>query len=224
MSATTTPISIWLDEVMTSCPGASQAAYYQAFRAAVREFCVVSGAWIRELSPIDIRAGKKDYYLDPQPNATVLFINSIMIKTQNDEDGVYSRYLHPVQTPAVRAQHRPPSEGPWGFYCDPEVPGKFTLTPEVTIDIPDAMIPTVSLTMPTSQCDILPMHFARYYFDILLDGTLSKLMSQQDKPFTNLMTGQYHARRFRAGMARARDESRKQHAMVETKFSYPAWA
>jgi hypothetical protein len=167
-------------------------------KATFREFCNVSGAWVRKLDPIDAVKDKEIYCLDPQPDASILYILSIVANPDT----------------------------PWHvrYYGDPEIPGRFKLLSPATQDITDGLIPYVALTLPEQWSDRVPYTFKRYHFDTILDGAAGRLFAQPGKPYTSMPMAKYHLRRFRSGMAAARDMARRQFTASDTDFAFPKWA
>ncbi|RKX47794.1 MAG: hypothetical protein DRP64_00060 [Verrucomicrobia bacterium] len=231
MGATTVDINIWADELMTSVSGCTSAGAKQALKATLREFNVQSAAWVRELRPISIKANKADYFLDPQPDSAILYILAIDYLQPNPNDssdanqnGRFTRRLVPMQVPTIRNRQRTPAAEPAWYAGDAEVPGKFTLLPTVDRDIDDCMYCYVALTMKEPWDGRVPYTYERYHFDKILDGATGRLFSQPGKPYTNPKMAQYHLRRFRNGMAQARDMAQRQFNKSGNDFIYPRWA
>ena len=87
------------------------------------------------------------------------------------------------------------------------------------------LVPWVALGFPRGiVIDSVPIIFERMWYEIILDGATAKLLSQQDKPYTNPVIAQYHARRFRNGIAEARDMARRQMSNSDSHWAFPAWA
>lgn len=216
----------WMEELVSYVPGVSIEGAKQALRATFREFTVESGAWKHELPSVSIRAGRDEYFLEPTACGTtvVLYIETLSYMTDNGTKFV--RKLVPYQNPQFysRATNNPVGE-PWGYITDPAEPGKFTLTPKVTEDINNAIVPYVSLGFSEVFPDKkIPLRFKRYWYDFILDGAIGRLAGQQDKPYTNLILSQYHKKRFRRAISAARDMSSKQMSVSETDFRFPFWA
>lgn len=231
MGATTVSIDIWADELMTVVAGCTPAGARQALKATLREFNVQSAAWVRQLNPIDIKENKADYFLDPQPDAAVLFILAIDYlqpdpnnPTITDPNGRFTSRLIPVQTPTIRHRANAPISNPMWYAGDSEIPGKFTLLPPVDRDISKALFPYVALTMKEPWDERVPYTYQRYHFDKILDGATGRLFSQPGKPYTNPKMAQYHLRRFRNGMAQARDMAQRQFTTAGHDFRFPRWA
>lgn len=138
--------------------------------------------------------------------------------------------LAPVQTPQSRnvyTNSEPAADGPPRTYRTfVERPGVIELMPPGT-DRPGVtgIVPTVALQVPMDCCtSALPVVFKRYWYQVILDGALATLFSQPDKPYTNLLTAEYRARSFRAGMSAARDTARRQMNTSDTQWQFPRWA
>lgn len=225
MSAKTVPMSNWADELMVLLPGVSTEAAKQALRASFREFCVQSGAWTRELRPVDIKEGKSRYYLDPQPDASVLYILAIQYVVTDDANPTsgYSRFLNAQQRPYQRSKALQPVAAPVAYVGVSEEPGAFDLVPAVNVDMDQVLIPYVCLGPKEPFNDRFPYSFERLHFDKLLEGAASRLMMQSGRPYSNPIMAQYYARRFRAGMAAARDMSRREFNTSRSEFAFPYW-
>lgn len=89
----------------------------------------------------------------------------------------------------------------------------------------EGVVPWVSLGFPRQiLANSIPVVFERMWYEHILDGALSRLMSQQDKPYTNPQLGAYHTKRFRNGIAEARDSAMKQFNNSESGWVFPRWA
>lgn len=215
-------VSIWADEIMPSVPGATVAVVKQALRAAFREFCVQSGAWMRELPAISIVEGQETYTVNPQDDAQVLYIQMIVFKPP--PPGSFSRVLTPYQQPDKYRHTASTTSSPFGYFGDPEFPGNFSLRPIPDKDIPDSLFVFATLGPSSRTTDEFPDFVGTHYFDVILDGAMGRLTAQSDRPYTNIANAQYHLRRFRAGMSQARDVTRRQFTTAESDFVYPPWA
>jgi hypothetical protein len=89
----------------------------------------------------------------------------------------------------------------------------------------EGVVPWAALTFPRAYvANSIPVIFERYWYEHIMDGALSKLLSQQDKPYTNPQLAGYHGKRFRNGISQARDMAQRQFSNSERGWSYPAWA
>tara|TARA_R110000851_G_scaffold265570_7_gene418093 strand:- start:3949 stop:4575 length:627 start_codon:yes stop_codon:yes gene_type:complete len=208
---------------MVRLPGAGVPILQQETIAMLREFFVQSGAWLVEAAPVSIKALQDTYYLDPQPDGDVLYIHRIAFPT-----GDRFKFLTVSQQQSFRGKVNAPSAIPISYHGYINAPGKFTLTPPVTTDMPKALIPYVVMTIKErcgeGQTTSVPSWMLRYWKDHWIDGLLGRLMSIPDKPYSNLMQAQYHMRRYRNGISQARDMGRRQFNNSETDFKFPGWA
>jgi hypothetical protein len=215
---------IWADELTVALPGATKQAIQQAFRATFREFCNQSGAWARELPLVDIVAGQDTYSLASQvSDATILYILGAYLRMVNGED-VHHRALAALQTPFHRDRSTSTSGLPRGFYGNTEAPATIVLTPTPKESMAGGLLVYVALGPKYPYEDEVPDFLRSHAYDVLLDGTLGRMMGQQDKPYTNTIGAQYYLRRFRTGIAQQRDMARRQYTSTESSFLFPPWA
>ena len=138
-----------------------------------------------------------------------------------------SKFIVPAMMPNMRAGTPMGSGTPTVFRSYNERPGNVQVIPTLKGDTvnKEGIVPWVALTFPrTYVSDSVPVVFERMWYEDILDGTLSKLMSQQDKPYTNPVVAQYHATRFRNAISQARDMAQRQFNNSERGWMYPAWA
>ena len=206
------------DEILVQVPGAGLSVVKQVVNATLREFFVQSGAWLKQEPPLNIKAGKTDYYLDPQADGDVLYIDAIAVPL-----GEGFKFLKAQTEMGAKMTVTTPTSSPTAWHGYVDQPGKFTLSPAVNQDITRGLYPFVCLTLPDNRTTV-PAWMLRYWKDYWLDGAIGKLMSMPDKPYTNLVTSQYYMRRFRNGMAQARQMARRQFTSADTPFQFPRWA
>ena len=141
-----------------------------------------------------------------------------------------TRFIYPSQTQWNRTPHghNVGVDGwPASFTAYNERPGAIEVLPSLAgnTDEGEGIVPWVSLIFPREFVEnSIPDIFQRMWYDHILDGAVSKLMSIQDKPFTNPQLAAYHARRFRNGMAQARDMAMRQFTDTERGWQFPKWA
>lgn len=223
----------WFEEIIPEVPGATEAGVKQALRRIFRKFCQDSGAYILEHEqPIDIVANVADYSILTAYPTLVTSDDHVPIYLWavgffEDYAGNDSRWrrLVPLQAPQYRILTRAPSDRPWGYTGDIRDPDLFRLTPVVDRNISQALGVFAAFRFkdyPDFPDDTLPDVFASHWFDIIRDGAIGDLCGQQDKSYTNPQLALLHQRRFRNGVARARDEARNQFNTSENEFLYPA--
>ena len=221
----------WFEELIIETPGATEAGAKQILRRVFRKFCMDSGAYMLEQeSPIDIIALQPGYnVINAYPTLVTsddhipVYIWSIgYFSDYANSDRV--SFLTPLQVPQYRIQTSSPATQPWGYKTDIRNPGGFTLLPVVDRNITDALGTFVGFRLkdyPDFPDNSLPDVFATYWFDVILDGAIGELCAQQDKSYSNPVKAQLHQRRFRNGIARARDEARNQFNTSQNEFTYP---
>lgn len=226
--AETVSLEEWADELTSHVNGATVPAMKGALRATFREFCIHSGAWMRQLPPMDLVDGQFRYKIEQPPDARVLYIRAIGYNDSelgaSDARG-WNAILFPSTTPWAQMARRGYIGGgrPQSFVASLEVGGEFDLFPAPGQDLALALRPIVSLGPIADRADTLPESIHRFHFDVILDGALGRLMSQQEKPYTSLRLASYHLKRFRSGMSRSRDMASRHFSTAESQFMFPAW-
>lgn len=221
----------WFEEIIPEVPGAGEHGVKQVLRRIFRKFCQDSGAYILEHeSPIDIVADQANYNvmlayptLVTSDDHIPIYIWSIGLFDDYAADSRV-RFLQPQQAPFHRAMTATPSNNPWGYTTDIRDSSTFTLNPVVNRNITDALATFVAFRLkddPNFPDSTIPEVFASHWFDIILDGAIGELCAQQDKSYTNSQKALLHQRRFRNGIARARDEARNQFNTSANGFVYP---
>ena len=203
---------IWLEAASTRLPGAPLVALQQEWLWAAREFFSRSTAWRHTLPAITIVAGTDLYSLTS--DVTDASINQV------HQASIPDRYLSPSsQHPVVLGNQE--SETPTQFSSPNQT--DIRLWPKPSKEITDGLLVTVSL-IPTSLTTAMPDYLGNQFFEPLLDGMLGKMMNYPNRPFSNDTKAAYHLRRFRSGMARARNNAI--HGLNESSntWNYPGFA
>jgi hypothetical protein len=180
--------------------------------ASLTQFHVIDDYYAWDISYVHVLSYFESYVWDPNPD----------LATQKA-----THFIQPEQTPGGRNSHSTARGWPKNFRTYNERPGALQLVPTLRGDqvAKEGFVPWVSLTFPrTYVADSVPVVFERYWYEIILDGVLTKLMSQQDKPYTNPVLARYHGARFRNGISQARDMAQRQFSNSERGWVYPAWA
>lgn len=216
-------ISVWADEIMMQVSGASVAVVKQVIRATVREFCHVSGAWMRQLPAVDVVAGQARYTLPDPADGRVLTVQAVTYTGAVNGVSQGTQFLVPIQSPSVVTVDSVAADSPIYYYGDFEAAGVITLVPPPARSVPDALVAYVSLGPKTNSGDEVADVLANSFFETILDGALGRLMEIPDRPFTNLALAQYRLRRFRSGMSTARDTARRQWTTATSGFVFAPW-
>lgn len=80
---------------------------------------------------------------------------------------------------------------------------------------------TVSDPVTRDAYPIIPAELVERFHEVLLDGLLMKVMSQPNKPYTNVSLATYHARRFTSGSSRARNEINTGNTVGSQRWAFP---
>lgn len=222
----------WYEELIPELPGATEGGVKQVLRRVFRLFCQDSAAYVLEHeAPIDIVANQATYdVMDAYPTLVgtndhlPVYIQALGYFNDFANDSQRWRFLTPLQSPQYRVTSRAPSHQPWGYRTTIDNLGIFQLTPVVDRNITQALGTFVAFRLkdyPDFPDAAIPEVFRLYWYDIIRDGAIGELCAQQDKPYTNPVKAELHQRRFRNGVARARDEARNQFNTSQNEFVYP---
>lgn len=208
-------IANWTNEVRAVAPGCTSSVYDQVVKAAIREFYRESGAWIETITDIDTAAAVSTLDLSYQAQIHLpAYDGYVHIIHYIKYDDTYLKVQHSLD-------ESPTGDIPTQFYTL-EL-GKVRLIPYPANTVSDIIEAKVSL-IPIFTADDVPNDATGIWFDYILDGILGRLYTQPDKPYTNMVQGQYHLRRFRNSIAEARDAARRRNTKTENSWTFPAWA
>jgi hypothetical protein len=199
----------WQEELYSRVPGAASDHIDQELKSTLREFFTKSGFWTEELDPINIVALTDTYTLTPT-TGVVMGVQAAWV----DNKQVHLISIKPKVEPTSPTT---PNLG----YC-PQ-PNQLQLFPTPSVSITDGLKVLVRLN-PSADFSDIPDEASSHFFDEIMDGVLGRLYSMPGKPFSNVVTAQYHLRRFRNGIASARDISRRRYSTAERGWSFPPWA
>ena len=195
----------WLNELRTRLPGISEGQLSLELKSTLREFFTKSGFWMEELDPINIVADKELYKLS-YPQARVMVVHRVWIDNAPTT----------LSTIAPKA-----NSGRKAYMKEPDL---LQIGPMPTVSVDDGLVVQAQLN-PLPCMDKVPYETVTHFFNEVLDGVLGRLYSQPGKPYTNLIQSQYHLKRFRDGMALARDMGRKRFSNSTRPWVYPqGWA
>lgn len=198
----------WLGELRTRLPGISEGQLKLELSSTLREFFTKSGMWMEELAPINVIADK-DLYKLVFPQAKVMGVHNVSIEG----------------TPIILLDRRPLGTGTGrargAYMLEHDL---MQLFPMPNTDIIKGLKVIARLNPGYGMCKI-PVEAVTHFFDEVMDGVLGRLYAQPGKPYTNLIQSQYHLKRFRDGMAVARDMARRRYSTAERSWAYPqGWA
>lgn len=182
---------------------------------AITQFHTIKDYWPWDILYVRLLSYFENYTWDANPSLATQKVTKI---------------VYPGQTPHSRGPSgfaNAATGWPAVFKTYNERPGAFQLYPTLKGNTAEGegVVPWVSLGFPRTRVAMgIPVVFERVWYEQILDGTLAKLLSQQDKPYTNPTLAQYHGRRFRNGISEARDMAQRQMSNSERGWQYPSWA
>lgn len=99
---------------------------------------------------------------------------------------------------------------------------KFVTLPNVGQNLLVDVMLTVEETDTTSNLPVVPPDLIAQHHAVLLDGLLARLMSQPNKPYTNLQLAALHNMNFRSGCSRARNEVTQSRVVGGAAWRFPS--
>lgn len=181
-------ISAWLKMLLPQTPGAVRSLVRLEFIKAVREFYEESGC-LREVVTRDVVADTAEYTIEPD-TANTLTLRPLNVAYNRVPLRILMRKPDEVteSTGTPRAWYRVGVN-------------TVVLWPKPTEALANGISVYISL-LPDPTVSSLPNISKVEHFDALIDGTLGLLKQQPAKPYTDLLTAQYHLRRFRSAIAK----------------------
>lgn len=80
---------------------------------------------------------------------------------------------------------------------------------------------TVNDPLSRDAFPVVPWHLVESYQDVLISGILARMMSQMNKPYTNLPLATFHLSRFKGGASRARNEANEGETYGSSNWRFP---
>lgn len=198
--------STWQNVLLAELPGATWDFVDQVLCEAINEFYTRTGSWIEDLR-YDIRAGRTQYNLNPVVgrDVEVLYVYQVFI---DDE-------------PVGIGQPEQMSTASAGAWVRPAATLHLNAPPEE--DISKGLRVIVALK-PKMCAGEVPDEAVLLHFDTIKNGALGRLKAMPSKPWTDVAGAAVHQRRFRNGMAEARDMARRGFSRIEAGWAFPPWA
>ena len=107
-----------------------------------------------------------------------------------------------------------------------QTPGELTLRTQPSSD--QVYRVTVSLTVQDPETRngyvTFPAWVLARYREIILDGLLGRMMSQQSKPYTNMQLSVFHMRKFKIGYTAARVEWQRNNTYQQQAWRFPGFS
>lgn len=181
------------DKLQSQLSGAATPMIETELLATAKESLRRTRAWTSEES-ITTSTGQVSYPLSPPANTQVARV----LQVRND-----NKYLSPMNL-----RSRPVSLPSWvyEFKLDTrelELPGMVNSEP-TTVTVKYSLIPT--------DLSILPDDLVDEIEDMLVDGALQRMLTHNNRPYSNQGLALYHARRYKAAISRLRRSRLSGHA------------
>jgi len=201
-------------DVMAVTPGADKDYVKNLVLRTIAEFFTVSGAWVEVIGPVRARPGLKEYLLEPRGGMI-----THMTKLYYNETEIPFKQFPAAQSP-IPWDDDERFRGPMGYGIRPDLLALYS--PEHH-EMGDTF--TVVVTKTTCRdATKFPPEVATTWYETIYDGIIGRMYSMPKKPWSNPQMSVYHLRRFRNGMAAARNAQRHNFTSAESNFRFPAWA
>lgn len=175
--------------------GASEAGIKSELFEVLKEFFDDSNAW-REDIQFQAEANTDTYLLSPRYDGQIIRLIGIW-----DAKGISIPAFMP-DFGTVRLLHAPSNTPPSPYFARV---------------VKSVVLPTTKDDLP-----IAPDWTLRVYSIHILDGLLGKMMSQQQKSYSNEAKSIYHLRRFRTGIQIARTEAARANGVGNQEWAFPS--
>jgi hypothetical protein len=186
-----TPFDRFITTIRPHLPGAIDEAIRQELFVVCQDFLRRSQAWQEDIE-FTLAANEREAEIVP-------YAGRIDRLVSVEKDGF----------PVSRALMRAP-----GTIRMPYAPsGPETYTARVALLVSD---PVTRDAYP-----IIPYEIVERYFDTLISGVCSRMMAQQQKPYTNLSLAQFHLAKFRGEASRARNEINTGYTNGSQRWTFP---
>lgn len=173
----------FLDEVLPSVPGCSQAMAIYAIRNAAIDFCHRSLAWIYNPEAIDVVADQMAYPFVPPTDAVVVKVlqawhdgDELVPATPDDLNGLYRNWRTVTGTP---------------LYSTQDDERNLLLVPTPDAGLVDGLTMRVALK-PTISASGIEFRIYEEYRTAIAAGALSKLMMMPKKPYSDPELAAFH--------------------------------
>lgn len=206
-------------QVLQQCPGCSDALAQSVLQNVIREFYLKSTAWREYIGPYFISKGVNTINLNPvdQYSQCHLVHDALLYPDTNGSNS--PRYLRPSTRQIYGSDINPPM---W-YYMDG--PDKMILYPVPDQNYGSILYVYMSL-LPVVNVAQLPNVSITHHFDGLFYGTLWRLCSMPNKPWSvkNAQTLNEWRRLFRQNVMLARDMANRAFSRADVPIQFPNFA
>lgn len=107
-----------------------------------------------------------------------------------------------------------------------QYPGEITLGSQPSSAVTYRVTVTLTVQDPTTRDGYVsfPAWVLARYRNIVLDGLLGRMMSQPNKPFSNMQLSVFHMRKFIGGISSARVEATRNNTYRQQAWRFPGFA
>lgn len=197
----TKQITEWNDELQLTLAGVEIETLTFMLKQAIREFFTKSGFWVEDTTR-NIIADKDTYTVRTPANSEALYLIGVLV----------NGYPYHLSAGAYQGM-----VGRYSFVPDL---GKVTIAPVPVADIESGLFLRTAYK-PTLASTTVPDEAVTTWYDEILSGALARLMAMPKKPYSDPVVAAYHLRRFKRGIATARDVARRRYSFAESGFIYP---
>lgn len=206
-------IDLLMSDVLAVAPGVAHDYARNVILRTTAEFFTVSGAWVEVIGPVHARPGLNEYLLKPRGGMI-----TYMTKLYYNETEIPFKQFPAAQSPMPFDEDKR-FNGPMGYGIRPDLLALYAAPGH---ELGDTFTVVVAKTT-CRDATKLPPEVATTWYEPIFDGVLGKLYAMPKKPWSNPQLSMYHLRRFRNGMAAARDAQRHNFTSAETTIKFPVW-
>lgn len=186
-----------LNQAIVKLSGASTAGVKAELFDVLQELFDISSGW-QETIPVDAVANQREYVVTPS-EGQIIRLGSVMMNGQFPTNAAYEAAKAANPASGQLGEFVPvsaimPDIGTIRLGFPPNNPAAMHV-----IVIKNVVLPTTRDQTPIGPDWVLPV-WGRY----VLDGVLGKMMTTQNKSYTNDTLGTYHLKKFQEGIARLR--------------------
>lgn len=192
----------FMNDVRVRLPGAIDDAIKLEMFATFDQFCKETNAW-QEKILLEVNSDSREYEIEPEENRA-LIVRLLWVAPESEN----SEFLQPI--PAVL-----PRTDTIIFRDLPSSPTTYAVTVALTVIDP---------VNANDKLPEFPDELLTLYSQDILNGVLSRMMSQAAKPYFSKEGFLYHGRLFRNAISRVRISVLQQNTYGTQVWRYPAFA
>jgi len=200
MTFAATDVNRFMDNARVSMPGALDGAIQQAFFNALTEFCDRTNLWYEDI-PFAVPTG-------------AAMGDTIMLPTPVT-GGIPNRLIYVIDSNEFQRKMSMPQPGVLQFGMPVDTGSTWMARV--------ALCPTdpISTSVGTAGFPEAPAWLLPQYYKGLLSGTMSEMLMQPAKPYSNPKLAAYHMAIFRGAISRGKTEFRHQNLYNANVWQFP---